>query len=243
MGTNSRLLRFLHELILDFFIAMVLLDNLASFGHIGVKRFAPKHGLLVSAIASGALVVVIATIILNGFSDNGFRLASQFAWRYTSVAYFAALVVVPSSNLLAHFHAGLRLHDNVGRKLIWGFCASYGVYLLSIFLPNVVDPSAGAALMFFFSAAVVIVMAATAAPLKALGCGAVIGEATRRALSGTAMIYFWLCYSLTALARISGPHRPEDYYPVILVLMIAALLIRFADRLSSNKPRPRTNPI
>jgi hypothetical protein len=52
----------------------------------------------------------------------------------------------------------------------------------------------------------------------------------RKVLLGTAAIYFWLCYSLMALARISGPHRPDAFYDVSLSLMIVALLIRYADR-------------
>jgi hypothetical protein len=42
-------------------------------------------------------------------------------------------------------------------------------------------------------------------------------------------MYFWLCYALMALARISGPHRPDAYYGISLCLMVAALLLRYAD--------------
>jgi hypothetical protein len=45
----------------------------------------------------------------------------------------------------------------------------------------------------------------------------------------TAAGYFWLCYALMALARISGPHRPDAWYGFSLVLMVAALLARYAD--------------
>ena len=33
-----------------------------------------------------------------------------------------------------------------------------------------------------------------------------------------------------ALARIYGPHRPDDYYGISLCLMVAGLLARYADR-------------
>lgn len=76
---------------------------------------------------------------------------------------------------------------------------------------------------------VALVMALTAAPLKRLGGKVLIGERTRRTMLGTAFIYFWSCYSLMALARISGPHRPDVFYDISLSLMMIALLVRYAD--------------
>ncbi len=68
------------------------------------------------------------------------------AWRYASVVFFAALVAGPALRIAARFtHAPTS--EALSRKLVWGFCASYGVYLLSVFLPNVIRPSAGATLM------------------------------------------------------------------------------------------------
>jgi len=125
--------------------------------------------------------------------------------------------------------SGFSVPERFSAKLIWGFCASYAIYLLSVFLPNVIRLSAGATLMVMFGGSVMLVMTATAAPLKRLGGKPVIPEKVRRTLLGTAAIYFWLCYSAMALARISGPHRPDAYYGISLCLMIAALLVRYAD--------------
>jgi len=49
-------------------------------------------------------------------------------------------------------------------------------------------------------------------------------------LLGGATIYFWLSYCLMALARISGPHRPDAFYGISLCLMVTGLLVRYADR-------------
>ena len=83
-----------------------------------------------------------------------------------------------------------RLHcaRKLGRKLVWGFCASYGVYLLSVFLPNVIHLSAGAMLMTLFGGGVVLVMAATAAPLKRLGGEPIVPDKVRRVLLGAPSI-------------------------------------------------------
>jgi len=56
---------------------------------------------------------------------------------------------------------------------------------------------------------------------------------------GIAAIYFWLCYSLIGLAHISGPHRPDGFYEMSVILMILALLARFTERFFlSRQPAP-----
>lgn len=214
---------------------MVALDNSALFGPVRRLRIPlPRKPLtlapLVASLGAIAAALVLGAIISRGFGENGFRLGSQLAWRYTSLVFFAALVAGPVCRIVAHFFPQLTPPPSLGRKLVWGFCASFGVYLLSVFLPNVIQLSAGATLMTVFASAVVLVMAATAAPIKRLGGGSIIPEKFRRVLLAIAVSYFWLCYSVMALARISGPHRPDDYYGISLCLMVLGLLARYADR-------------
>jgi hypothetical protein len=212
---------------------MTALDNHAIFG--AARAFRPRFSLapLASAIALIAVVVVLSAILMRGFSENGLRLGSQWAWRYTFFIFFAAMVAEPVGRLAARFTSFI-WPESLDRKLIWGFCASYGVYLLSVFLPNVIRLSGGAILMVLFGTTVAVVMALTAGPIKRQsgnqGGKPLIGERTRRAILGIAMIYFWSCYSLMALARISGPHRPDTFYDISLSLMLAALFVRFAAR-------------
>jgi hypothetical protein len=214
---------------------MVALDHSALFGDRKHSHLRLPLGSLVGGIALIAAALVLSSIFLRGFSENGFRLGSQLAWRYTCFVFFAALVAGPACRIAARFFPNLTAPDTLSRKLVWGFCASYGVYLLSVFVPNVIRPSAGAALMVLFGGSVALVMAATAAPLKRLGRQPVIPESMRRVLLGTATIYFWLCYCLMALARISGPHRPDGFYGLSLCLMVMGLLARFADRWFANR--------
>ena len=207
---------------------MVALDNHAFSG--------PGRGLkltlgpLVGAIAILAALLVLGAILARGFSENGFRLGSQLAWRYASFVFVAALAMGPLCRIAAHFFPAVTPPESLSRKLVWGFCAAYGVYLLSVFVPNVIHLSAGAMLMTVFGSTVVLVMAVTAAPLVRLGGPPILSDKVRKVLLGTSAIYFWLCYSLMALARISGPHRPDSYYSLSLSLMILALLLRYADR-------------
>ena len=213
---------------------MVALDNNAILGSVRIRRlkFTPKFTMapLVGGIALVTLVLVLGAVIAHGFAENGFRLGSRLAWRYTFFVFFAALVAPAFCRLANRFFPSFSCPESLAHKLIWGFCASYGVYLLSVFLPDVVRLSGGATLMVLFGGTVAAGMAVTAAPLKRLGGKPLIGERTRRAILSTAIVYFWSCYSLMALARISGPHRPDAFYDISLLLMMAALLLCYADR-------------
>ena len=198
---------------------MVALDNHAFSGPGTGPQL--KLGPLVGGIALVAGCWCWARILARGFSENGFRLGSQLAWRYASFVFFAALAAGPLCRIAAGFFSGFTPPESLSRKLVWGFCASYGVYLLSVFVPNVIHLSAGATLMVVFGGTVVLVMAITAAPLVRLGGPPIVPDKVRKVLLGTSTIYFWLCYSLMALARISGPHRPDAYYGISLSLMVA----------------------
>lgn len=208
---------------------MVALDQHALLGS-RVRLARVNLGPLVSGIALVAVALVLGGILARGFSENGFRLGSQLAWRYAAVVFFAALAAGPVCRIGARL-GRFACPENLSRRLIWGFCASYGVYLVAVFLPNVLALSAGATMMVLFGGVVTLVLALTAAPLKRLGGAPLIGPQTRRALLGMAAIYFWCCYTLMALSRISGPHRPDAWYGISLGLMMTALLLRWVDRL------------
>ena len=207
---------------------MVALDNSAIFGSVSRSpRLKLTMGPLVGGIALTATLLVLGTIVARGFGENALRLGSMLAWRFACLVFFAALVCGPACRIASRFfHTDC--HESLSRKLVWGFCASYVVYLVSVFLPNVIRLSAGATLMVLFGGTVAVIISATVAPITRHG-RALIGEKTRRTLLATAAGYFWLCYALMALARISGPHRPDAWYGFSLSLMVAALLVRYAD--------------
>ena len=114
---------------------MVALDNLALFRPRQSSAFALWPGPLVGSIALVAVALVVGAVLLRGFAENGFRLGSQLAWRYTSLVFFAALFAGPACRIAAHFFPDLTPPQSLSRKLVWGFCASYGVYLLSVSCP------------------------------------------------------------------------------------------------------------
>jgi hypothetical protein len=117
------------------------------------------------------------------------------------------------------------------RQLIWGFCAGFGVYLALMLAPVLLmhAPMAPDMMVFLGFGAV---MTATVAFTASRSATAFLGDRARRSILGLGITYFWLAYSLSGLAHLSGPHRPDAFYGVSVCMMVAALLLRFADRLA-----------
>jgi hypothetical protein len=186
-----------------------------------------------AVIAAVAALFCVGGFAARGFSDNGLRLGSELVWRFTCVMYFAAIVAGPLARLIPS--ETLRHICEERRQLIWGFCASFGVYLASVLMPNTLTPpdldrdgiTAGMTIFVAFGALLVVVIAYTASRQA----GDFLGDKARGTMLGVGMACFWLAYALTGLARISGPHRPDAFYGFSLSLMVVALLLRFADRL------------
>lgn len=195
-----------------------------------LPRANPMRVPLWGVIAMAAALVFVGGPAVRGISDNGLRYGSQLAWRFACVVYFAAIVGGPVTRLLPFLSAYRSGKDN--RQLLWGFCASFGVFLASILVPNTfVLPSpgregftVGMGLFVLFGAGLTMVVAYAAVPHRNLNEGA------RRTILGAGLSYFWAAYALTALSRLSGPHRPDMFYGISLILMVTALLLRFADR-------------
>jgi hypothetical protein len=211
---------------------MVALDTSAGYSREKVPFRAPFFSVP-AAIALTAAGVVVYCLALRNFADNGFRLASQNAWRFGFLVFFAAIMAGPLGRLVPR----LRQLEAISCQLFWGFCASYAVYLLSVLVPNTFDPQGAPAVDLFvlFGGGVTLMLALSLTPRMTQ----IAGGAVRRALLGVSAIYFWLCYTMMGLAYISHPHRPDDFYGWSVNLMILALLVRFAD---SYRARFRREP-
>ena len=193
-----------------------------------------------AVIAAVAALVGIGGFAGRGFSENGLRLGSELAWRFTCFVFFAAIIAGPLARLVPS--QTLRRICEQRRQLIWGFCASYGVYLASLLVPNLLaspefSRTAGLTVFVIFGAGMAVAVACIAGRQAAR----ILGETVRNVMLGVGLSTFWLAYALTGLAHISGPHRPDAFYGFSLSLMIVALLLRFADRFAAgiregNKP-------
>ena len=185
---------------------------------------------LAGIIALVAALLGFGAMAVHGFNDRGLRLGSELDWRFASLVFFIAIAAGPVCRMLPL--AICRDSEAPRRQLIWGFCASYAVFLAATLLPNTIggvthqDLTAGMTVFAIFGGAIVVVLAYATGQ----GAAVLLGEPARRALLCVASAFFWLTYALTGLAHLSGPHRPDAFYGVSLSLMIMALLLRFADR-------------
>jgi hypothetical protein len=205
---------------------MVALDNISVLGREKVPFHLPRISLP-GAVALAAAILVFGSLVVRGFSDNGFRLASQNSWRFACVVFFAAIMAGPMGRLIP----ALRRLQQDSCALFMSFCATFGVYLGTVLLPNAFGPrsaeegTGALGLFVLFGAGVTLVMALALTPRLAR----LLGAGASRALLGVSAAYFWLCYALMGLAHLSHPHRPDGFYGFSLSLMLIALLVRFAD--------------
>jgi len=201
----------------------------------GAGRFRIPRARVWMMIGIAAILVCLGGFAARGFSDNGLRFGSELTWRFTFCVYFAAIVAGPLARLMP-FEAVRRICEE-RRQLIWGFCASFGVYLASVLVPNTfTQPGLDrdgltAGMSFFIVLGTVLVLVIAYAASR--GAMLFLGDKARSTMLGAGMSYFWLAYALTGLARISGPHRPDAFYGLSLALMLIALLLRFADRFAA----------
>jgi hypothetical protein len=200
---------------------MVFLDNTLLAPRESRAAFQPR--------LTAALLIALAafTIGMAGFALRGFDIQ---AWRFEMLVFFAALVAGPVGRLTP-----LTWFADKSRPLLQGFCAAMCVHIAFILLPGLFAVpdglenrglTAGTTFFILFNGGVALVMASA---VNRRLCDSV-GESACRAMLGISAIYFWLCFALIGLAHITGPHRHDPFYELSVILMVGALLARFADR-------------
>jgi len=186
-----------------------------------------------------AIIAILAVLAggfaleARGFTADGLRAGSELIWRFTCFVYFAAIVAGPLARLIPWQR--LRKVCENRRQLVWGFCAGFAVYLASLYMSGLfASPDRGGSLagisgFDLFGACLILLIACASSQYAAL----FLGEKIRGLVLGGGLCCFWLAYALTGLEHIAGPHRPDAFYGFSLLLMIAALLLRFADHFAA----------
>lgn len=213
---------------------MVALENSDVLGNPRALRLV--HFSLIAFIAAACCLLTLITFAMHNFDENGLRLGSQMAWRFTFFVFFVALIAGPLGRLFPF--KPLEYLGECRRQLLWGFCASFAVYLTTLLVPNMVRPVSVAQDGLTLGMAAFAAFSAMLTAIVAFGISrhadALVGAAARRAILVVGLAYFWLAYAMTSLSHITGPHRPDAFYGLSLSLMVTALLLRFADRFVQN---------
>lgn len=189
------------------------------------RRSAPAWSWT-ALIAAIALMLAASGLVTYGFDTRGLGAAALVAKRFACVVFFAALVLGPLGRLFAAgaFRALVALRHDILR----GFCASYALYIGFDLAPALWAAQRPAPDMVVFTAFSIVALALMAAA-STNGFRKYLGKSAQHAVLRVTAIYFWLCFVLPVLARIDGPHRPDAYYGLCMLLMIGAVLLRFAD--------------
>ncbi len=187
------------------------------------------HRRTSTLVASGCIVAVSVALfafLLRGGGMNGAHYAAELVQRIAALVFVVAFVAGPLARLYP-----TPLTTTLGREqrgLMLAFAAVYGVFMASLVAPYLLSgtplPVATAALCAFSGFILAVLLACTYDV-----SGRFLGPQACRGLQTLAGGYFWLAFALGDLDRLAGPHRPDSYYGLALFLLIAALLVRFAD--------------
>jgi len=182
-------------------------------------------------LALAALALGFAGLAARGFDAAGMRFGAQLIWRFDAFVLFAALAARPAGQ----FIAPLRPLADKGRPLLQGFAAVMGVFFAFLLvsglsaMPDGVASwgvTAGMTAFILFTGAVTLVLWAS---LSRRFCEAV-GVRACRAMTGMAVVYFWLCYVLLGVALSSGQGGPSLFHSASVIFLLAALIARIAGR-------------
>jgi hypothetical protein len=178
--------------------------------------------ILFAALISAVLVA--ASLSLNAGTGNGWRVAAETVSRFSVLLFAAAMIVEPFARIVP----GLR---GIGRErgsLVLAFAAASAISLAALVAPfEFTGESLSAPTVAYcvFTAMILVVMLFSAHPATIR----LLGAPAWRAMQRIATAYFWLVFTLSGIEHLIGPHRPDSWYGFSLLLLVGALLVRFAD--------------
>lgn len=184
--------------------------------------------IILAALGVAASGMAVTWLGHEGTVTDASRMGGDISWCFASFVFATAVLVGPLGRLLPFEAVQRALLDR--RCVIWGFTASFGIYLAAQVARNLLrGESAATGINEFLILGALV--AATIAFTASRSAAPLLGDRLRRNILSAGLCFFWACYAVMGLAHLSGPHRPDGYYGLSLFVMVAVLLVRFADRL------------
>lgn len=181
-------------------------------------------GSIVLFALLGSALLAVASLVMDADEGNGWLLAAQMVSRFSLLLFVAAMLVEPLGRLIP----GLQSLGRERASLMLAFGAAAVVSLICVTAPAQLggaEMTVPAAAYCVMTGVILVVMAFTAHPATIPYLSAPVW----RALQRVATSYFWVVFVVTGIEHLVGPHRPDSWYGFSLLLLTAALLIRFAD--------------
>ncbi|MEJ1969261.1 MAG: hypothetical protein WDN03_11615 [Rhizomicrobium sp.] len=187
----------------------------AQTGHTGwIVLFA---FLVAAVLAAGSLVLG---------APSGWRAAAEMTARFAVLLFAAAMIAEPVGRLVP-VRPMQALACERG-SLMLAFVLAMTASLACVAAPALLggDKLTAQALAYcMLTGAILVVMLFSAHPATKR----VLGGPAWRTLQRIGTSYFWLAFALIGIDHMVGPHRPDGWYGLSLLLLTVALLIRFTD--------------
>jgi hypothetical protein len=186
--------------------------------------------LLISALVAAASL----NLAVDGTSPWG--LAADMVGRFSLFLFVAAMVVEPIARLIPSDTTEAAARERPSLMLGFAFATamSLGCLMAPVYLGT--EKLAGPVTVYSaMTAAIVVVLLISSHPATER----FMGERAWRTLQRIATAYFWLAFSLIGIDKMVGPHRPDSWHGISLLLLVGALLIRFTDTFVAHVRRPR----
>ena len=167
-------------------------------------------------------------------ADGSWQLAAELASRFSLMLFVIAMMVEPVARLIPVSTVRALGRERGGFML--AFCLSAAVSLACLAAPYLLNAEPLSAPAIAYCALTSFILAVTLlsghpATIRFLG-----GPAWR-AMQRVSTAYFWIAFTLIGVDHVVGPHRPNSWYGLSLLLLVAAVLVRFADALVAHLRR------
>jgi hypothetical protein len=189
------------------------------------QRGRRKTTLALSGAVLG-LAVAIGAFLLHGGDANAARFAATTVFRASGVAFLLFYLAGPISRLIRSRPTVAVARERMGLAL--AFAAIYAVFLVCAVAPDTLAGASVPLATVTFAVFSALILAVVLAGERA-GLADASWRPALRAMETVGVAYFWMAYAVDDLNHLSGPHRPDGYYGVSLSILVAALLVRFAD--------------
>jgi hypothetical protein len=184
-----------------------------------------KTTLALSGAVLG-LAIAIAAFMLHGGDANAARFAATTVFRVSGFAFLLFYLAGPVCRLVPSRPTRIVARERTGLAL--AFAAMYVVFLLCAVMPDYLAGTNLPLATLAFAAFSTMILAVIIAGERA-GLADASWRLALRAMETVGVAYFWAVYAVDDLSHMSGPHRPDGFYGVSLSILVAALLVRFAD--------------
>jgi hypothetical protein len=177
------------------------------------------------AIVLGTVLVsfalVVASLFLHGVT--GWNAASAMVSRLCVLLFVAAMVVEPLARLIPSRTTQAMAQER-GAFLL-AFAAADVTALACLLMPDGGSLSTPTIAYCLLTGAILVVLLFSSHPATMR----LLGGPAWRAMQRVALGYFWVVLALVAIGHLMGPRDTGAWYGFSLLLLVGAVLVRFAD--------------